>query len=270
VRRGAPLLDLYSDDLALAKRELSLAAQKKADLPPGGDAAVYERLYQAAKMRLQLFGLTETQLARVERGEDFNPVTTFYSPGSGHVTEILATEGAYVMEGSPVIQLTDLRSLWVQAQVYGEELSLVRRGMPARVEIPGFAGKPLSGRIEFMNPEFNPQSKITLVRVEIPNPGGRLRPGMLATVHLQATNRLGLALPTDAVLREARGNTVWVETEPQTFRSAMVELGLEQDGWVEIRSGLEAGEWVVVSGAYLVNSEYVFKKGAGAMEGHGH
>jgi Cu(I)/Ag(I) efflux system membrane fusion protein len=270
VRRGAPLFDLYSDELALAKQELSLAAAKIDSPPPGGEVEVYRRLHQAARSRLRLWGLSEAQLAQVESAQDRSPVTTFFSPESGHVTELLATEGAYVMEGSPVVQLTDLRSLWVQAQVYGDELSLVRRGMPASVEIPANGGSRVGGRIEFVNPEFNADSRITLVRVEISNPGGRLRPGMLATVHLQPTDRSALALPTDAVIREARGNTVWLETEPNTFRSVMVELGLEQDGWVEIRSGLRAGDRAVVSGAYLVNSEYVFKKGAGAMEGHGH
>jgi Cu(I)/Ag(I) efflux system membrane fusion protein len=268
--RGAPLFDLYSDDLALAKRELFLAAAKKADLPPGGELAVYERIYQAARKRLELWGLREGQLAQVEQGRDQSPVTTFFSPEHGSVTELFVTEGAYVMEGSAVLQVTDLSSLWVQAQVYGEELALVRPGMLARVEIPGYTGKALRGKIGFVNPEFNPQTKITLLRVEIANPGGVLRPGMLATVYLQPTDHEALALPTDAVLREARGNTVWLETAANTFSSRMVDLGMEQDGWVEVRSGLQAGERVVVSGAYLVNSEFVFKKGAGVMEGHGH
>ena len=128
-------------------------------------------------------------------------------------------------------------------------------------------GKEIKGRIEFVNPEINPDTRINLIRVTIPNTGNKLKPGMGAYVVIKSRQHNSLTLPVDAVLRDGKGATVWVRTSAKSFKNKMVETGLETGDRIEIKSGLSAGDVVVISGAYLLQSEYIFKKGANPMEG---
>lgn len=122
--------------------------------------------------------------------------------------------------------------------------------------------------IQFVNPEINPDTRINLVRVAISNAGNELKPGMPAYVVLKNRQRNSLTLPIDAVIRNEKMNTVWIQVDKNTFKNVMVETGLESGDRIEIRSGLKEGDVVVISGAYLLNSEYIFRKGANPMAGH--
>jgi Cu(I)/Ag(I) efflux system membrane fusion protein len=144
----------------------------------------------------------------------------------------------------------------------------INRNSIATVQLPDFDGKEMQGRIEFVNPEINPDTRINLIRVAIPNPGNKLRPGMSAYVVLKSPPRKTLTLPIDAVIRDGHGATVWIQTSKKTFKSIMVETGQETDDRIEIRSGLKTGDVVVTSGVYLLHSEYIFKNGGNAMSGH--
>jgi Cu(I)/Ag(I) efflux system membrane fusion protein len=125
----------------------------------------------------------------------------------------------------------------------------------------------VKGKIEFINPEINPDTRINLIRVSIPNPGNQLKPGMPAYVIIKDHKGASLSLPTDAVIRDNKGASVWVQTSGRKFKYKMVETGAESNGRVEIKSGLKDGDAVVVSGAYLLNSEYIFKVGSNPMAG---
>jgi membrane fusion protein, copper/silver efflux system len=129
-------------------------------------------------------------------------------------------------------------------------------------------GKEVKGTIQLVNPEINPDTRINLVRVSIPNTGNRLKPGMPAYVVLKNRQRNSLTLPIDAVIRNEKMDMVWIQVDKSTFKSVMVQTGLESNGLIEIRSGLKEGDVVVTSGAYLLNSEYIFKKGSIPMAGH--
>jgi Cu(I)/Ag(I) efflux system membrane fusion protein len=128
--------------------------------------------------------------------------------------------------------------------------------------------KEMAGSIQFVNPEINPDTRINLIRVAITNPGNQLRPGMSAYVILKNRQRNSLSLPVDAVIRNEKHSSVWLQIDKNTFKNVMVETGLENDGRLEIRSGLKQGDVVVTSGAYLINSEYIFRRGANPMGGH--
>jgi Cu(I)/Ag(I) efflux system membrane fusion protein len=138
---------------------------------------------------------------------------------------------------------------------------MINRNGTALVQLPDMDGKELRGRIEFVNPEINPDTRINLVRVSIPNPGNVLKPGMPAYVILQSPRRNSLSLPIDAVIRDGKGATAWIRTGLHRFKSVMVTTGLERDDQLEIISGLKEGDVVVTSGAYLLHSEYIFRKG---------
>ncbi len=135
------------------------------------------------------------------------------------------------------------------------------------IQFPDLPGKQTTGKIEFMNPEINPQTRINLLRVTIANPGNLLKPGMPAYVTIKGKKVNSLTLPSDAVLRTGTGASVWVQTGKGAFKSIMVEIGMEDGDRFQIKSGLQSGDIVVIRGAYLLNSEFIFKQGANPMEG---
>lgn len=268
IAKGAPLYELYSEPLNAAKQEYIAALQRRKQF---SDASIidFDELIRSARTKLQLWGMTDAQIRALESMKQSPFTTTFYSPESGYVTTLNITEGGYIGEGGSILELANLSSLWAEAQVYTSQMSEVRTGAPATVTVPG-QSKSISGRIEFANPEVAADTRINLLRVVISNPGGRLRPGMSALVRVQTAHRNTLTLPTDAVIRQAGSATVWVQSGKNKYQSRMVTTGLESEGTTEITSGLKVGDLVVVSGAYLLHSEFVFKRGADPMAGHNH
>lgn len=267
IRQGSPLYDLYSEDLNNAKQEYLLAMDKK-KIFASETTIDFDRLLQSAKRKLLLWGMTEAQVQELAENGKASPITTFYSTTEGYITSLEISEGGYIMEGGTIVKLADLSSLWAEAQVYASQLADMDRSSIATVKLPDFDGKEIKGRIEFVNPEINPETRINLIRVAIPNYNNQLKPGMPAYVLLKSPQRKTLSLPIDAVIRDGKGATVWVQTADKTFKSKMVETGLESDDRIEIVSGLNIGDIVVISGTYLLNSEFVFKKGTTPMTAH--
>lgn len=266
VKPGVPLYGIYSEELNNAKQEYLLVLDKKKVF--GNETIIdFEQLVQSAKNKLLLWGMSEIQVQELARLKKADPTTTFYSTATGFITTLDIREGDYVMEGGTIVKLADLSTLWAEAQVYTSQLASIDRNSIAFVQLPDFDGKEIKGKIEFMNPEINPDTRINLIRIAIPNPGNQLKPGMPAYVLLKSPPRRSLTLPIDAVIRDGNGATIWIKTANNTFKSVMVQTGLENDDRIEIRSGLKAGDVVVISGAYLLNSEYIFKKGANPMAG---
>lgn len=267
VKIGSPLYDLYSEELNNAKQEYLLVLDKKKTF--ASETVIdFAQLLQSAKNKLLLWGMTEAQVQELEKNGKAAPLTTFYSTAAGYITRLDIREGDYVMEGGAIIKLADLSSLWAEAQVYTSQLTDVDRSSIATVQLPDFDGKEIKGRIEFVNPEINPDTRINLIRVSIPNSGNLLKPGMPAYVLLKSPQRSSLSLPIDAVIRDGKGATVWIQTADNTFKSVMVQTGLESDDKIEIKSGLTIGDIVVIRGTYLLNSEFIFKKGSNPMSGH--
>ncbi|MES2431674.1 MAG: efflux RND transporter periplasmic adaptor subunit [Bacteroidota bacterium] len=266
IKKGAPLYDLYSEELNNTKQEYLLVLEKK-KLFANETVIDFDQLLQSAKNKLLLWGMTEGQIDELARQRKAAPTTTFYSNESGYITTLEIREGDYVMEGGTIVKLADLSSLWAEAQVYTSQLAEINSNSIVTVQLPDFDGKEIKGKIEFMNPEINPDTRINLIRVSIPNPGNLLKPGMPAYVLLKSPPRNTLTLPIDAVIRDGKGATIWVQTANKTFKSVMVQTGLESDDRIEIKSGLSVGDVVVIKGAYLLNSEYIFKNGANPMSG---
>jgi Cu(I)/Ag(I) efflux system membrane fusion protein len=262
INKGQRLYDLYSEELNNAKQEYILALEKQAILD--NSIIDFKQLVQSAKNKLLFWGMSELQIDELAKTKKASILTPFYSSASGYITTLEGHEGDYVPEGGTIIRLANLSSLWAEAQVYASQLSEIDRNGVAIVRLPDI-GKEIRGRIEFVNPEINPDARINLIRVSVPNAGDQLKPGMSAYVVLKNRQHNSLTLPVDAVIRSEKMNIVWIEIDKNTFKSVMVETGLESNGRIEIRSGLKEGDVVVTSGAYLVNSEYIFKKGANPM-----
>ena len=267
VRKGIALYDLYSEELNNAKQEYLLALEQRRTFI-NETAIDFAQLLQSAKNKLLLWGMSEEQINELVADKKATPITTFYSTAGGYITQLDIQEGDYVMEGGTIVKLADLSTLWAEAQVYTSQLSEINNNSVASVQLPGFDGKEIKGRIEFVNPEINPDTRINLIRVSIPNPDNQLKPGMPAYVLLKSPQRKTLTLPIDAVIRDGKGATVWIRTGAHSFKNKMVTVGLESDDKIEIKSGVNAGDVVVITGAYLLQSEYIFKKGANPMSGH--
>src|SRR5258705_1272700 len=264
ISKGQKLYDLYSEELNNAKQEYILALEKQATLD--NSIIDFKQLVQSAKNKLLLWGMSEAQVTELAKIKKASTLTSFYSPASGYITTLESHEGDYVSEGGTIVRLANLSSLWAEEQVYTSQLSEIDRNVTATVQLLDLA-KEVNGKIQFVNPEINPDTRINLVRIAIPNPGNQLKAGMQAYVVLKNRQRNSLTLPVDAVIRSEKMNMVWIEIEKNTFKSVTVETGLGSDGRIEIRSGLKEGDVVVTTGAYLLNSEYIFKKGANPMGG---
>ncbi len=266
ISTGDKLYDIYSEELNNAKQEYLLGLERQKAFA-GNDVIDFNSLVQSARNKLTLWGMSSAQITQLEKAGKANPTTTFYSTYNGYITVLNVQQGDYVMEGGTIVELADLSTLWAEAQVYTSQFSQFQQSASAIVRIPELGDEAINGRISFVNPEIVPESRINLIRVSIPNKNNRLKPGMPAYVYLSGTKRSSLTLPVDAVIRDANGATVWIKTGKNTFKNKMVEVGAEQGSIVEIRSGLLPGELVVITGAYLLNSEYIFKKGVNPMEG---
>lgn len=266
VKKGVPLFDLYSEELNNAKQEFLLALDKRKTF--ASETVIdFDQLIQSARNKLLLWGLSEQQINELAKSKKATPVTTFYSSASGYITQMDIREGDYVMEGGTIVKLADLSTLWAEAQVYTSQMAGINANSIATVQLSDFENKEITGKIDFVNPEINPDTRINLIRVSIPNPGNQLKPGMPAYVILKSPKQQSLTLPIDAVIRDGKGATVWLQIGSNSFKSVMVETGLETDDRIEIKSGLKEGDVVVTSGAYLLHSEYIFKKGADPMSG---
>lgn len=259
LKKGEKLYDLYSEALNNAKQEYILAIEKENIL----DHSIinFKQLIESSKNKLLLWGMTADQIELLGKTTQTSPITTFYSPSSGTIISFESHEGDYIVEGGTVLRLADLSSIWAVAQVYTSELSELDAKGSALVQIPDI-GKNIRGQIELVNPEINPDTRINLVRVSIINKGDELKPGMLAYVTIKNRETKVLTLPADAIIRNEKNSLVWLQTGKNTYKSVPVETGQESGDQIEIRKGLKEGDIIVTSGAYLLNSEYIFKKGA--------
>jgi len=265
VAKNQAVYQLYSEDIAIAKQDYFMAYKQLA--MPGDFGKNAKNMLNAAKQKLSFFGLTNAQIENIKTGRDVSPYTIFYSTASGTISEISTTEGSYAMEGSSILKLADLNSLWLETQVNVNYAKNLKIGQKAQITFTDFPDKTLNAKVSFINPEINPATRLLLIRLEIANPNLQLKPGMQAMAKLIQSNLKGLYVPIDAVIREENASYIWVEKRPGVFESLMVETGIEANGMIEIKSEIDNTKKVVITGAYAINSEYKFRKGADPMEG---
>ncbi|MFD1140842.1 efflux RND transporter periplasmic adaptor subunit [Larkinella insperata] len=263
VRKGQLLYELYSESLLTYQQEYLVALKQEQEL--GKAEARYGQFLQAAQQRLKLYGMTDALIRQLAQRGTVQPRIPFLAPASGTVTEIAASEGQYVGEGSLLYRLVDLSHLWVEADLYAGEADWLTVGSRVQVQIAGYESEPLTARVSFINPEYKAGSQILTVRAELINPAGRFQPGMQARLLAQHGRQQSITLPVDAVIRDQRGTHVYVQTTDSTFQPRRVETGLETADQVAITGGLKGDENVVVSGAYLLYSEIILKKGVNPL-----
>jgi Cu(I)/Ag(I) efflux system membrane fusion protein len=268
VRSGEPLYELYSETLLTLQREYLLAKEQYETL--GKDEPRYASFLKASERKLLLYGLTKKQVETLAQSKAVQQRITFLAPSGGIVSEIKVSEGQYIEEGTLLYRIENISKLWLEAELYPNESSLVKQGDKLTARVNGFESTPLEAKVIFLSPEYRANSQITVIRAMIDNPELKFKPGMQAQVLFTHSSRNAVAIPIDAVIRDGKGTHVYVETGTNTFQPRMVKTALEDFEQVEISEGLKEGERIAITGAYLLYSEIILKKGTDPMAGHAH
>jgi RND family efflux transporter MFP subunit len=270
VKKGQPLLTVYSPDMLASQRELLLAAKaretmKNNPLPIAFDQS--ESLVQAARRRLELWDLSEAQIDQVlKTGQPIKNVM-LYSPIAGYVTDRKAFPQLKVMPETDLYTVVDLSGVWIIADLFEYEAPNIHVGGRARVSLQAVPGRILTARINYIQPQVDPTTRTLKVRLDMDNPGLLLKPDMYANVEFQVNFPKQLTVPADAVLDAGERKIVFVDREGGFFEPRQVTTGERDGNRVEILSGLSAGERIVTSGNFLIDSESQMKAAAAGMGG---
>ncbi len=252
VRKGQPLAEIYVPDWVAAQEEYLSAKRMTGS---GLDALV-----DGARQRMRLSGMNEEQIRLVETTGRVHPWLTVTAPVGGVVAELGAREGMTIPSGTPLFRINGLGTVWVNAEVPENQVALLQPGNPVEARTPALPGTVFKGRVSAILPEVNPATRTLKVRIELANPGGRLAPGMFATVNFTPAARQEVLLVAgEAVIHTGRRSVVIVAQDNGGFIPVEVETGAEAGDRIEIRKGLEAGQRVVVSGQFLIDSEASLK-----------
>ena len=256
VRKGQPLAELYVPDWIAAQEEYLSVVRMHAAVP----STTLTALRDGARQRMRLAGMSDEQIDRIETTAKVQPRVTITAPTSGVVTELTAREGMTVMAGAPLFKINGLASVWINAEVPESQAAQVQPGSAIEARTAAFPGITFKGRVSAILPEINPATRTLKARIEVNNPKAQLVPGMFARISLTPTmGREVLLIPSTAVIQTGTRNVVMAALGEGRFMPVEVELGLETNGQTEIRKGLEAGQKVVVSGQFLVDSEASLK-----------
>jgi Cu(I)/Ag(I) efflux system membrane fusion protein len=258
VRRGQALYALYSPDLVAAQEELLAAARLPVASGTGavpGLPSAEADLLAAAERRLRLWDVSEGQIAELRRRGTAERTLTFYSPVAGVVLEKQVLEGQSVDAGEPLYTIANLARVWVEADLREGDAGAVATGARAEAEFGAYPGRPVSGRVTFIAPTLERESRALRARIEVPNPDGRLRPGMYGTARIHVPGRRTLTVPAGAVVRTGERSLVFVDLSGGRLAARDVETGPTAGGFTEVLAGLEAGQRVVTSAQFLLESE---------------
>jgi Cu(I)/Ag(I) efflux system membrane fusion protein len=256
VKKGDPLFSIYSPELLSAQQEFLLALKTRGALAKAaatsGDG---DSLVAAARRKLQLWDVPESEIERIEQTGEPIKSLTFYSPLSGAVTKKDVVEGMKLDAGAMPYEIVDLSTVWVFAEVYESELRHVKLGMGASLTLNAFPEREFKGQVAFIDPLLNPQTRTIKVRLNFPNPTGDIRPDMFGEVVLQGRARDGLRIPGDSVIDSGTERLVFVSIGDGKFQPRKVRLGDTDGTNVEVVTGLTAGERVVTRANFLIDSE---------------
>jgi Cu(I)/Ag(I) efflux system membrane fusion protein len=271
VKRGQPLMEVYSPELVSAQEEYLIAWNGRQSLSNGTEESLVgvSRLAESALKRLRNWDISDSQLQRLKKDGKATRTLTLYSPANGVVLEKMAVAGMRFMPGEPLFKIADLSSIWLLADVFEQDLALVHVGQSVNISVNAYPDKVLTGKVSYIYPTVTPETRTAKIRVELDNPNGILKPEMYATVQLASGHGKADALmvPDSAVLDSGTRQIVLVQRAEGLFESREVKLGMRGNGYVEVIEGISAGENVVVSANFLIDAESNLKA---AIGGFGH
>ena len=259
VKKGQALLSIYSPELVSTQQEYlqALSSYKRAKTSPFQDTVKNSRsLLDATRDRLLLWGITQWQIDKLAKSKKVETAVTIYSPISGIVIKKNATEGMYFKEGHALYDIADLSIIWLYADIYENDLPLLKKGLEVVAETPAFAQQEIKGKITFIDPVLDSQTRTVKIRAEFSNQEGHLKPQMFATVKISIpTPDKIIAIPKHAILDTGKRKVVYVYNNKQEFLGLSVSTGMEAEGYVQILSGLKEGQLVVHDANFLLDSQ---------------
>ncbi len=250
VRKGEPLFELYSPDLVAAQQDLLLAQRAQSDSSGQFSFVAASR----EKLRTH-FGMTNDQIDRLAHEGEPRTTLAFTAPQPGTVLSKEVVEGQYVDEGTVLYEIADLSTVWVYIDVYEQEMRFVKRGQDVSFTTESYPGEQFTGRVTFIDPVMNPETRTVRVRTEASNSAGKLKPKMFVQASFSVHIPSSLVVPRSAVLSMGSRAAVWVEAQPNVFEPRTIITGAATDEWIQILDGLREGESVAVTGGYLIDSE---------------
>jgi Cu(I)/Ag(I) efflux system membrane fusion protein len=273
VRKGEPLLDLYSPELVSTQEEYlqALRYEKQMAGSTVGEArSGAVELAQSAKRRLQYWDIPEREIDAIAQRGTPQKTMTFYSPFDGYVIDKMVYDGQNVMAGMDLYRIADLSTVWIIAEIYQYELPWVKVGQEASVELSYLPGRKFKGRLTYIYPTLNTETKTARVRIAVRNtPGLEFKPEMFATVEIASPVSVkAVAVPDQAIIRSGPRNVAVIALGGGYFDPREVTLGVSAEGYVQILKGVKAGEKIVVSSQFLIDSESNLKAAIAQMSSH--
>lgn len=245
VKQGEPLYTLYSPQLVNAQEEYLIARKRQ-----------NQALINAAKERLVALQLSESFIEKLKQSGEVNQTITFYARQSGVIDALQIREGFYVKPGTTLMSIAQLDEIWVEADVFERDAMAIAEGLPVTMQLDFLPGRKWQGEVDYIYPSLNEKTRTLRVRLRFNNSDGKLKPNMFAQVTIATQTRENvLQVPTQAVIRTAKQNRVVVELEPGLFKSVAVELGQISGDRVEILDGINAGDTIVTSAHFLIDSQ---------------
>ena len=270
VEKGQPLFALYSPDLVATQDEYLLALRAKESLASSslqeiraGSAA----LLDATQRRLSLWDISDEQIAELQKTRQPKKNIIFYSPISGFVIKKDAVQGMRVMPDKELYTITDLSTVWVNADIYEFEQAAIRLGQRATIALSYYPGQTFTGKVSWISPVLDDKSRTTKVRLEFPNRDFKLKPEMYTNVEIEIDAGRKLAIPDEAVLDSGIRKIVFIDKGEGRYAPAEVKLGGKFDRYFEVIDGLSAGERIIASAGFLLDSESRLTEAMGAMAG---
>ncbi|MFA6978101.1 MAG: efflux RND transporter periplasmic adaptor subunit [Ignavibacteriaceae bacterium] len=260
IRKGQPLFEIYSPDLVQAQNEYLIALS---------NASNSNSFINASKKKLEIFGLTSDQIQSLEKTREINLMLKYFSPISGTVIEKKVQEGAYVNEGTVIYDVAELSTLWNISEVNENNLATIKVGNTAKLHLRAYPGEEFSGKVTFIYPVVNSQTRTVKVRSEFSNHGGRLKPQMYGETIFSKIGGEGLLVPADAVIFAGKRSVVWAKTGDGMFEARNVEIGNRFGDKYQILSGLNEGDEIAATGGFLIDSESQLKNGTPTDHQHG-
>ena len=269
VDKNTMLLSFYSPQLVATQEEYLLALANWQQLKNSSYADIRDgakRLLDSSLDRLRFFDVAEHQIRALKKTRKVRKSMHIHSPAAGVVTKVGVREGAHVTPASELYKIADLSRVWVLADLYEYEIGWVKEGDTATLRIASLPGRQFTGKITYIYPYLDPKTRTNKVRIEFDNPDGLLKPDMFGDVTIAASRaKSGIYVPEEAVLITGKKTHLFVQTKAGQFEPRTVQTGTRSDGLIEILSGVKAGELVVTSGQFLIDSESSIREAAAKM-----
>ncbi|HXV14110.1 MAG TPA: efflux RND transporter periplasmic adaptor subunit, partial [Candidatus Krumholzibacteria bacterium] len=262
VKHGEPLLTIYSPDLLSAQQEYITALKTLEKVSASSDADARQGaadLVTAAHRRLELWDVSEEQIARLDRTREVEKYVTLYSPMSGVIIERNISAGHNLMAGEVLMTIADLTRVWGDADIYQSDLPYIKVGMPLQMSLPYWRNKTFKGTVIFVSPTLDPATRTLHARLEIPNPELLLRPGMYGDASLSYSLGEKLGIPAEAIMFSGEHTYAFKDGGDGHLIPTRIQVGARGDGWYEVIDGLKEGDRIVVSANFLVDSESSLK-----------